>query len=302
MRTPHPKFKHMEIMHFIELLVVLFLFQVGLSKISKYYFQKFSLFFTGNFDYLNYYAFTALATILLVLIIKFLSKRKFSDLGFKIPVSNDWRKLYYAFALLFFVAFVSQLVDRKFDIIYAETYHLRTMGAVIATIFLMPFQVIYEEFFERSMIQSQIARFFNNKITILIVSVNFAFLHFAVFGNNYHTITNLVFVFLGSLILAGLFQSTRNVWMTLILHVVYNCIVIFQIFFHYQGYTAGVTHIFEIIFFGIWGILFILALRPVWRYFKSTLKDRHHRKLTLVDWAFITLFSVVFPIMFYYYL
>jgi len=302
MRIPHPKFKHMEIMHFIELLVVLFLFQVGLSKISKYYFQKFTLFFSGSFDYLNYYAFIALATIVIVVVIKFISKRKFSSLGFKIPTNGDWRKLYYAFALLFFVAFVSQLVDRRFDILYAETYHLTTMGAVLATIFLMPFQVIYEEFFERGLIQSQLSRFFNNKLTILIISVNFALLHFAVFGSNYHTITNLVFVFLGSLILAGLFQSTRNIWMTLILHLVYNCILIFQIYYHYQGYIADKLHIFEIVFFSIWGILFFISLKPAWRYFRSTLKDRHHRKLTYVDWAFISLFAVVFPILFYYYL
>jgi len=118
----------------------------------------------------------------------------------------------------------------------------------------LPFFLFREELFLR-FTQAEISKAIGRWSAILLLAVNFSLLHYP-FAFPRHAAAVLVSVFFGSVILNLLFARTQNIWVTLVVHVLYDLVITVQIYFHASGQARS-----EWILWILYGIFFLFFLR-----------------------------------------
>ena len=103
--------------------------------------------------------------------------------------------------------------------------------------------------------QAEISKAVGRWSAILLLAVNFSLLHYP-FAFPRHAAAVLVSVFFGSVILNLLFARTQNIWVTLVVHVLYDLVITVQIYFHASGQARS-----EWILWILYGIFFLFFLR-----------------------------------------
>ena len=192
---------------------------------------KLSTFILGLFNLTAIYS--LLLVILLILILKFTTNEKSSFFGFKSLNKNNLKLAFYALFFLFPVPLIGRILDPSFDSWYTSSYNLSSFLALIYFLINLPLFIIKEELIERSLIQNYLSKFYKSTVVILVISINFALLHFFLIPNTiYHSVITVISVFLGSLVISSLYEKTKNVFLTIIVHLLYNFIVFYQIILH----------------------------------------------------------------------
>jgi len=235
--------------------------------------------------------YSLIIVILLIFIYKLSSKNKFEFYGFKEITKKDFKLTFILISFLFPIPLLGRLLDPSFDPWFVSLYNLGSYVAILYFIINLPIYLIKEELIERSLIQNYLSKNYSNILTILVISINFAILHFILIPNTlYHSVITVISVFLGSLIIASLYELTKNVFLTILTHLIYNFVVFYQIILHNDKNMLG-----ESILFIVWGIFFLFTftkaiqvLKPLFRFKQENLK--------IADYIFLILFSVVLPI------
>ena len=235
--------------------------------------------------------YSLIIVILLIFIYKLSSKNKFEFYGFKEITKKDFKLTFILISFLFPIPLLGRLLDPSFDPWFVSLYNLGSYVAILYFIINLPIYLIKEELIERSLIQNYLSKNYSNILTILVISINFAILHFILIPNTlYHSVITVISVFLGSLIIASLYELTKNVFLTILTHLIYNFVVFYQIILHNDKNMLG-----ESILFVIWGIFFLFTftkaiqvLKPLFRFKQENLK--------ITDYIFLIFFSVVLPI------
>ena len=285
-----------KIISLILLILFYFLFVYGAGKMLSH---AISYLLKNNINLplpLNGVVYYPLVGIVVLLLYKFIARIKFSELGIQKIKKGDWQYTLYIFAALFVIAVVSRIIDPGFDSWYAGMSNLSAFATFIALMIVMPFQVLHEEIFQRSLLQSTCSRAMGSFYTAIIISASFAIAHFFwIPGSTYHIIINVVFVFLGSLLLVALFEKTRNLLLSFLVHLVYNFVVLFQIFFHINR-----QYYWEILLFIAWGLIFFFTARKLHRMLKDVFFKHKIAAPDAVAGVFIAVAGVIFPILMYY--
>lgn len=237
---------------------------------------------------------------LILVLFNFVEKKKYSETGFVGFKKEHFKLALFVLGILIPIAAISRIVDPTFDAWYGQLEpRFWTMAGVLTFIPVIFFSVIKEEILERSLIQSRL-KSYGPMLAALLTCINFGFAHIFYYPGlfsqpvvMFHLAIIYITVFLGSLMIALLYESTRNIWLTMIVHLLYNWIFIFQTYWHLTNIK------FELIFWTFGSILFLFVI------FK--LKDERKRlfmffvdwkipKLVVVDYLFIIIFALGLPI------
>lgn len=252
-----------------------FLFIVGFSYISKYY-------------SLPYFILPIILLVALLFLFKALFKDKIMDYGFKKFSFSDFKNAIYMLIFIMPIAFLARLIAPGFDVFYANLTGLNTfLSFTIFNLILIPF-VIKEELVER-IIQNKLSKAYGSVVSILFLSVNFGIVHYML-ANMFYGIVSVVGIALGIIMVAALYEKTKNLFLAFFVHFVYDVLIIYQIYLHiYQP-------VLEWVFWGILLALFLLVFKKGWKFLKSAFMVRKYRKLDFLDWVFLVIF-VVWPIL-----
>ncbi|RMF55737.1 CPBP family intramembrane metalloprotease, partial [Candidatus Woesearchaeota archaeon] len=142
---------------------------------------------------------------------------------------------------------------------------------------------------QRGLIQSKMSRY-GTLATILVVSANFSLMHYMLGAPKIHIWSAVISVFFGSIVVVLLFEKTRNLFLTILVHLVYNCAVAYQIYLHAVNNTAA-----EIVFWTVYGIVFLLTAKHSWKILKGYAwlgKD-----FSVLDWIILPAYGVIFPLL-----
>jgi membrane protease YdiL (CAAX protease family) len=269
----------------VEILVANFVFLFGAFLLTRFLNLPSRW---GNFPMYAFY-YTILAIIILV-VFKVIDKRKFGDYGVRKISLGDFKLAIYFILLLFPIAFIARLLDPGFDLWFAQQNGVLGLAGLFFIISYIPFNVAYEELFMRSLIQSKFSRAYGVMFALIFLSINFVIAHFYLTNNGLsHVLATVIAVFFGSLVLVALFEITKNVFVTFITHLIYNIIILVQIYLHATKQTVP-----EIIFWVIFGVLFLLTFKKTLPYLK-TLKLRFE-KIPLGDKIFIVVLTIALPV------
>jgi membrane protease YdiL (CAAX protease family) len=91
-------------------------------------------------------------------------------------------------------------------------------------------------------------------------------------------------------ILALLYARTKNFWLAMIFHQVFNLVVILQIILHAKGDMVG-----ESLLWAVWGLAWMLTLKPAWKFLRGPTTGPK-AKAQALDWAFLGVFGVGLPV------
>jgi len=275
----------MKLKEMFSVLIASFLFIGGLSFIVKL--LRFEL---GTIGYIL--ALLILSFFILI-IYKFVEKKSWKDYGIKKVRLQDIKYSFFFLFILFPIAFLGRIFDPGFDIWYAKQSGLLTFYGLLFSFLIMPLYVIKEEIFERSLIQSKLSQNYGSLIALFLVSLNFALMHFYLTKEMNHIITTVISVFFGSMALVLIYEITKNVFASLLTHLLYNILVVFQIYLHAKNYL-----IYESIFWIIFGLLFLLTFKKSWSEVKVVIKSKRV-SLSFVDWIFFIVFASL-PLVLYF--
>ena len=282
------KLKNMKLKESLKILFASFLFTSGLLLILS--FLRIPLRFPGATPFMF-----LLVSILILFLYKFFEKKPWKEYGLQKLKKKDFLFSMYFLFLLFPIAFLGRILDPGFDAWYAQQSNLFTFSGLLLSLLLMPLFVIKEEIFERSLIQSKISKHYGSVITGIAVSVNFAFMHFYITQDMQHVAATVISVFFGSFVLVFLYEATHNIFATIFTHLLYNLLVVIQIYLHVKEYF-----VFEIIFWIVFGILFFLTFKYCWAEIKKMIMQKK-TVLSFFDWVFLIVFSAL-PLLLYFFL
>lgn len=256
------------------------------SEIARFLHKKFEI---GLFNLPALYS--LLIVILLIIILKVFSKTKVSFYGIKTPSLKETKLAFLFLFLLFPIPLLGRILDPSFDSWYSSMYNLSSFITILYFLVNLPLFIIKEELIERSLIQNHLSKYYSSFLAILVISINFAILHYFLIPNTYyHSFVTIISVFLGSLIIASLFEITKNVFLTMLVHIVYNLTVFYQIILHINNNLLG-----EIILFTVWGFLFLFTFKKSFNIIKPLFKFKK-QNLTSIDYIFLIFYSVILPI------
>lgn len=238
--------------------------------------------------------YSVLITVGILVFYKGITKKKYSDLGIKKIKKEDISLAVKIFLMLFPVAFISRILDPSFDKYFSVAYGLGGLSSFIIFILYLPFFAIKEEIFERSFFQSLFSRGYGSLIAPILVAINFSLAHYYNTGVLSHTLNIVLSVLVGTYLIALLYEKTKNLFITIITHLVYNIFIMFQIYMHVFG-----LNILEIVFWTVWGILFIFFLKRTIKEIKVLFVNQV-KDLGLLDLAYIIGFGVIIPVLIIY--
>jgi membrane protease YdiL (CAAX protease family) len=233
--------------------------------------------------------------------LKFVGITSFSGKGIKLMIGFVF--------LLMPLALLGRLLDPGFDSWYGSAVGILTIKGLVLFSLLMPFFVIKEEIIVRGIMQSKLSTYGFLWMSIAL-SINFAIAHFYLpeVGLR-HIIIWVVSVFIGSFFLIILFDMTKNLWLSILLHLIYNIAICLQIYLHVMNPRAE-TIFWVICMIGAVVSFFVLRT-SIWAHFasmkkKNEQKDEHHDakdarriglRLSMPDIIFLVLFALVFPLL-----
>lgn len=267
--------------------LITFILPILSSEIAKSLHKKFEI---GLFNLTAIYS-LLIVIILIIIILKIFTKSKTSFYGIKSPSLKDTKLAFLLLFFLFPIPLLGRIIDPSFDSWYSSMYNLSSFITILYFLINLPLFIIKEELIERSLIQSHLSKYYSSFITILVISINFAILHFFLIPNTYyHSFVTIISVFLGSLIIASLFEITKNVFLTMLIHIIYNLTVFYQIILHINNNLLG-----EIILFTVWGFLFLFTFKKSFNIIKPLFKFKK-QNLTSIDYIFLIFYSVILPV------
>lgn len=203
---------------------------------------------------------------------------------------NNLRTAFVFLGLLFPIAILGRITDPGFDLWYAQESNLLTLSGVLLFVPLMALAVFMEEIIERVFLQSRLTSYVGKTLAVVILSVQFAILHYIGRDNGFHAAMMVVFVFLGSLMIASLFAITQSVVATILLHFLSNLMVTVQIYLHATSAYGG-----EFLLWLVWGLLFVWSFSEGVQMFRNLL-NTSIPKISLGGWAFLMVFGIVGPL------
>ncbi len=230
-----------------------------------------------------------LALVLPALLIFWLIERKdHVGLGWKKFSFKDLKYPLLGVVLVFPVFLLGRILVPEFDSWFVQLQGIRTWTGL--SFFLMStfFFVFKEELIER-FIQARLRLVYGSLITILTLAVHFSIFHYSVFYGDYNW-SIIPSVFFSTLVLAALYERTRNIWLTIIFHLVFNSFSALQIFLHGQMYGP-----FETALWIVYGIAFVAFAVPAWRAFRPVIQKASTPKLG--DWVFLLIIGIGLPLL-----
>lgn len=299
------KHEYVGILSMFVILLSYYLYTISGTQVLEWFFSKLSKagihakFTIFGVDLGHFFLIILFGLVLLIFSI--LIKRKAQDSGFIKFKKEDFFLALFVLCMLFPIAAISRIVDPTFDTWYSllEPRFLTLAGA-LSFLPIMVFSVFKEELIERSIIQSSL-RPYGPFFAALFTCINFGFAHVFYFKGLFsqqiivwHLIMIYITVFLGSFMIALLFEATRNVWLTMIVHLLYNWIFIFQTYWHLTN--LGI----ELTFWGACLVAMILAWiklkgekAKIFSYFTKIERPRFR----IVDVLFLFFFILGLPIL-----
>ena len=231
-------------------------------------------------------------TIFILFFYKITERKSWKEYGIKKISLQEVKYSFFFLFLLFPIAFLGRMLDPSFDLWYAQQTGLFTLQGLFFSLLLLPLFVIKEEIFERSLIQSKLSQVYGRMIVLLLVSLNFAFMHFYITKNMQHIAATVVSVFFGSLVLVLLYDITKNLFATLLTHLLYDFLVVLQIYLHAKNFILS-----ETLFWILFGIFFLITVKKTW----NLIQEQKPKKvsLSLLDWVFFIVF-VSLPLVLYF--
>jgi membrane protease YdiL (CAAX protease family) len=192
--------------------------------------------------------------------------------------------------LLMPLAFLGRIIDPGYDLWYANGTGITVLSGVLMFCLIMPFFVIKEEIIIRAFFQNRLS-VYGFWIMAIGVSINFAFAHFFIPSAGLkHVVVWAISVFLGSFFLIILFEITRNLWLSMLLHLLFNCIIIFQIYLHVAA--PGAETVFWIIALVLSAVAYWFAGKDFIHPFKEKI-----RAIPVADIIFLVIFAVLLPVL-----
>jgi len=210
----------------------------------------------GNFFNTQYNSIAVLLILFcLVVFDSFISKKKFAAYGIKLLNKENLKLAVMVFAIFFPIAIASRIFFPSFDIVYAKALELDYSSYVRFLLFLVPLGILTEEIGTRALFQSKLSSAFGSRFALYATIVNFALLHsgwaFSMNLTNFLIIMSTVFAY--SIFLALLFDYTKNIFSTIVVHLLVNVVSAFQILFHIFNQLT-----YETVLWSVWGMLFII--------------------------------------------
>lgn len=231
--------------------------------------------------------FTLLFAIIVVLIVLLALIKDTRWLGLSKPTKAGWRETFILLAFVWPIPLLGRLIDPSFDRWYANQLGLLEWSLLASFLVSLAFVVVKEELMERLM-QRTILDAYGPALTILAVSINFGWLHY--FSNPLlHGLSSALSVALISLVLCMVYARTKNLWLSLSFHLVFNLIIVGQIWLHAVGDVIG-----EGLLWIVWGAAWLVLFKPGAMLVRSTLAGSSFR-LKPGDWSFLTLFAIILP-------
>ncbi|MFH1401226.1 MAG: CPBP family intramembrane glutamic endopeptidase [Nanoarchaeota archaeon] len=238
------------------------------------------------------WALLQLVLVLAVLVVfHLLRKRSESYYCMRLPEGDGLHLMLKFVVLLMPLALIARLAVPSFDAWYAGLAGLGSWTAVLSLSALMPILVMKEELIERILIQRKLEAY-PVWIVLVVVSLNFAFAHFFWNGSLQFVLAQTLAVFFGSLLLVLFFAMTRNIWLSILLHLIYNLLIVLQIYLHVA--RPMMEWVFWIVMILLCAAVLPSAARRVKDFFA---KSKRH-PMSAGDWVFIALFALVVPVAF----
>jgi len=181
----------------------------------------------------SYYSFVN-GIIQFSLILIFLKAFKISD--FKLPQKTNYKWYILAFILGSFFTYIQTPLNWFYNIIAGSEYHIiydfnglskfKNLN-IISFIFLIP---ISEEFFFREFIQKNFQNYLKPISAILVSTILFTSIHLPYeaiyFSDIVPSFHSAYIAFFGSLISGGLYFKSKSIGPSIVMHVMWNLIVI----------------------------------------------------------------------------
>ena len=194
----------------------------------------------GSFGVVQVYPiFFLLFTLLLLILVLTGLKQSWSWIGFRKPSQGDLHDLWLLLAFVYPIPLIGRLVVPQFDAWYADRSGLLALGTLASFAILLGLTVIKEEVLERVM-QRPLIHTYGPLYASLFLSMNFAALHFFRSPLAYG-LASALSVLPVAFILAALYARTRNIWISLSFHLIFNFVVIGQIILHARKDVIGET-------------------------------------------------------------
>ncbi|MFH0853688.1 MAG: CPBP family intramembrane glutamic endopeptidase [bacterium] len=227
---------------------------------------------------------------LAVLIVVFIIIRKpVSFMGLGKTQASDWKRLGLYLAFVWPVSFIGRLVVPEFDVWYVERFGLLVGWGILGFFMVgLVFIVFKEEILQRIM-QRLLLPTYGLFFACLATAMQFGIAHYfskpLEFG-----LASAISVALVSFVLAVLYAQTKNLWISLSFHLIFNLIVMVQILLHARGDLVG-----EWLLWIVWGLAWLILLKPAFGLLKELFGEKMP-KIKIGDWTFLALFGLVLPI------
>jgi membrane protease YdiL (CAAX protease family) len=215
-----------------------------------------------------------LAMLIVVLvafvIISMIDRASPAHSGFVTPKRRDWRLLLTFLFLLMPLALLGRLIVPSFDFWYAGTADLKTMAGLLLFSLTMPLYVLKEELIERGIMQNRL-RTIGFWWMAIAISINFSLAHIVLQIPLSQILVWTASVFLGSLFfLIPFYEMTKNIWLAILLHLVFNLVIGLQIFLH----VARPAHemIFWIVMMVGSGIALVISFKDIKAFFSHAFR------------------------------
>lgn len=228
---------------------------------------------------------------LLVFFDRMHEKNPWEHYGIKKIKEEEIGVIFLFFALLFPAALFSRIITPSFDLWYAKFFQTN----LITLFFLIPLGVLIEEIGERSLLQAKLSSIYDAKTAFYVTAVNYTFLHINwLFGGSIKFgIVILTSAFLYALVTSLLFLYTKNIFLTILLHLSLNLALFLQIFLRINESLRD----YEFLFWMTWLILFILYVPKALTHAKKVLKVKGV-KLKARDKVILTIIALFTAVIF----
>lgn len=227
-----------------------------------------------------------------------IENKKLSHYGIAVPKKSDLRLAVIIFSIFFPIAIATRILFPSFDSMYSGALGLNYSTLFQFILFTVPIAVLTEEIGIRALFQSKVTSAFSSRFAIYTTLINFTLLHFSwIYSVNFTNFAIIITtVFLYSIFLVLLFDYTKNIFATIIVHLLNNFVSSLQIFYHI---TSNFNY--EIILWAGWGILFILLSPYAFIFLKKSFaisKGKIKSGYEKIIFAILSLFSLLTILLF----
>lgn len=239
---------------YLTVILALVFFGWLFGEIVFWLFRNYQLpFLLGRINLIGLY--TSALCLIALIVFKLIEGRRWIALGFNKFSRRDLRCVGYGLVLIYPIFLAGRIFSPTFDRWYVQTQQLFNWSAWSAFLLSVLLLIFTEELVQR-FIQARVSVAIGVALTPPLMALNFTIFHYSP-GFGPHLWPMLISVFLSALVLAAVYEQTKNFWLALFFHAVFNALSLLQIFFHGQGWRLA-----EIGWWTIYGLVVVLTLRP----------------------------------------